>query len=77
MTQKHISGAEITPTRVVIVTMDTHLASATARARAAEAAVDPAAEATDADALRWRSRRRTGQQRGRAFGAHRRASARA
>ena len=34
MTQKHISGAEITPTRVVIVTMDTHLASATARARA-------------------------------------------
>ncbi len=35
MTQKHISVAEIAPMRVVIVTMDTHLASATARARAA------------------------------------------
>jgi magnesium chelatase subunit H len=34
MTQKHISVAEIAPMRVVIVTMDTHLASATARARA-------------------------------------------
>jgi magnesium chelatase subunit H len=34
MTQKHTSVAEIVPMRVVIVTMDTHLASATARARA-------------------------------------------
>jgi magnesium chelatase subunit H len=34
MTQKRTSAAEIVPMRVVIVTMDTHIASATARARA-------------------------------------------
>ncbi len=35
MTPKHTSGDKATPIRVVIVTMDTHLASATERSRAA------------------------------------------
>ena len=64
MTQKRISDAEMIPIRVVIVTMDTHLASATSRARSVLArempglklAIHAASEFSASDSLLARCR---------------------